>query len=76
MTSIVLFQVHRRNLRRLEADRPAPNQAAKNFRARVRDTQVDMGQAFAEFIAGRLECPVAAVIRPKLSSRLTHAGLR
>ena len=34
-----------------------------------------MGQAFAEFIADRLECPVAAVIRPKLSSRLAHAGI-
>ncbi|MHC5062721.1 MAG: hypothetical protein ACYTG5_01960 [Planctomycetota bacterium] len=75
LTGFVLLAQKRKEEARLKALLPEPNRAAADFRNRLQKTPVDMASAFAEFIAGRLECKVAAVIRPRLSDRLQRAGI-
>ncbi len=75
LTAATLFILHRNEQRRLQALMPEPNRAARDFRKRMGEGSPDMSQAFAEFIAGRLECKLAAVIRPKLAIRLQEAGI-
>jgi hypothetical protein len=55
--------------RRRSAPAPAP---AATFRDRV---GTDVAAAFTEYLAARLQCPLAAVIAPDLEARLTAAGV-
>jgi hypothetical protein len=50
-------------------------QAAATFRARAASGEADLVEALAEYLAGRLRCPAAAVIAPDLTDRLEAAGV-
>ncbi len=60
--------------------RPAPDPVdargtAAALRSHAASTDSDLAQAFAEFLAARLACPVPAVIAPDLQARLVAAGV-